>query len=105
MYDRRSADAALFFVLGGLTGACFALLFAPRPGWETRALIGDRVREGGDLAQRALERSREAVTRTVREGRELAQRAIDRGREAFESAGYLHAGHNGQQGETQEGPA
>jgi gas vesicle protein len=102
MYDKRSTDVTLFFFLGGLTGACLALLLAPRPGWETRALIGERVREGEDLAYRALDRGREAVSRTVREGRQLAQRAIDRGREVVENAGYLRTGHNGQQGETQE---
>jgi gas vesicle protein len=103
MYDKRSTEVAVFFFLGGLTGACLALLLAPRAGWETRGLIGDRMREGGDLAHRALDRGREAVSRTVREGRQLAQRAIDRGREFAESAGYLQTGHNGH-GDTQEEP-
>lgn len=55
------------FVLGALTGAAFALLWAPAAGEETRRRLGEKAREGkervGDAARSisaAIERGREA---------------------------------------------
>ena len=58
----RDVVGALFvgFILGGLTGALAALLFAPQSGQETRALIKDKSIELRDLAQLSAE---EAVAR------------------------------------------
>ena len=58
----RDVVGALFvgFILGGLTGALAALLFAPQSGQETRALIRDKSIELRDLAQLSAE---EAVAR------------------------------------------
>jgi len=57
------------FVLGAVTGAAVALLFAPASGEETREYLGERAREG---------------KARVREGREHMIAAVERGREAFE---------------------
>jgi gas vesicle protein len=57
------------FMLGALTGAAVALLFAPASGEETREYLGERAREG---------------KARVREGREHVIAAVERGREAFE---------------------
>lgn len=58
----RDVVGALFvgFILGGLTGALAALLFAPQSGRETRTLIKDKSIELRDLAQTSAE---EAVAR------------------------------------------
>lgn len=40
------------FVVGGVVGAAFALLYAPRTGQETRALVADRANEAWGTAQR-----------------------------------------------------
>jgi gas vesicle protein len=68
MDDERGAGASgilLSFLLGGLTGAALALLYAPRSGRETRELLGEKLREGAergrDLKDRALERGREVL--------------------------------------------
>jgi hypothetical protein len=48
------------FILGGLSGALAALLFAPQSGSETRALIKEKSIELRDLAQTSAE---EAISR------------------------------------------
>ena len=46
----------LAFVVGALTGAAVALLFAPASGEETREYLGQKAREGQAKAREALER-------------------------------------------------
>jgi gas vesicle protein len=58
------------FLVGGLTGAIVALLFAPQSGEETRALIGERSIE---LRDRAVETSKQAAT----QAREYGDQAVE----------------------------
>ncbi len=70
----------LSFMLGALSGAALAILFAPRSGRETRELLGDKLRE-------TAERSRRLGEQAVEKGREIAEDAtgyLDRQREALE---------------------
>jgi hypothetical protein len=61
MSDRDALGAFLVGVIvGGLSGALAALLFAPQSGQETRTLIKDKSIELRDLAQLSAE---EAVAR------------------------------------------
>ena len=98
MTERDEFGAFLVgFVVGGLTGAVVALLFAPQSGEETRALIKDKSIELRDKAQvsaeeayaraeelaadarhRAEELSKEARTRAT----ELANEVRERGKSA-----------------------
>ncbi len=56
MSDRDEFGAFLVgFIVGGLTGAVVALLFAPQSGEETRALIKDKSIELRDKAQHTAE--------------------------------------------------
>ena len=68
----------LAFILGAVSGAAVALLYAPAPGRETREYLGDKTREGRERAAAAAERGKEIIT----QGRETLTTAIDRGREA-----------------------
>lgn len=72
----------LAFLVGALSGAAVALLFAPAPGEETRDLLGNRAREGRDKAREALDQGRDFYQRQ----RENVTTAVERGREAFQQA-------------------
>jgi gas vesicle protein len=75
-----SASNMLFFLLGGLTGAAVALLYAPRSGRETREILSDRFGE-------AAERGRELKEQVVARSRELMDEAgeyVERGREGID---------------------
>lgn len=80
--DRGSSASGviLSFLLGGLTGAALAILFAPRSGRETRELLEGRMREGA-------ERGRVIKDKVVGRGREILDEAadyVDRQRETLE---------------------
>jgi len=72
MSDDRNAPSGviLSFLLGGLTGAALAILFAPRSGRETRDMLGEKFREGA-------ERTREVRDKVVDRGREVLDQASD----------------------------
>ncbi len=72
----------LAFVLGAISGAAVALLYAPTSGKETREYLGEKAREGRDRATEAADKGRQAVA----QGRETLAHAIERGREAYQQA-------------------
>ena len=79
----------LAFILGAVSGAAVALLYAPATGRETREYLGERAREGRDRAAEAAQRGREVIDRgreAINQGRETVSTAIDRGREAYQQA-------------------
>src|SRR5687768_17482134 len=98
-YDRDSGSASVFlaFILGGLTGAALALLYAPRTGEETRDLLAQKVREGEARAreakERALARGREVVDeasgyvekqkQTIDQRKDRFVAAVEAGRQAY----------------------
>jgi gas vesicle protein len=98
-YDRDSSASSviLAFLLGGLTGAAVALLYAPRSGKETRDLLSDRVREtadrGREIKEQAVGRGRalvdEAAQYVDRQKKEIENRkerfsaAVEAGRQAY----------------------
>jgi gas vesicle protein len=79
--DRGSGSSVILsFLLGGLTGAALAILFAPRSGEETRELLSEKLRDGAD-------RGRQWRDRTVARGREVLEDAsgyVEGKREAIE---------------------
>jgi gas vesicle protein len=81
--DDRNAGTSgviLSFLLGALSGAALAILFAPRSGRETREMLGAKLRDTAD-------RSRRFGEQAVEKGRETARDAsdyLDRQREALE---------------------
>ena len=67
-----ASSVILAFLLGGMTGAALAILYAPRSGRETREMLNERLRE------------------TAERGRELRETAVNRGRDLVdEAAGYV----------------
>jgi len=80
--DSSGSSVMIAFVVGALTGAAVALLFAPASGEETREYLGKKAREGKDKAREAMDQGREYYDRQ----REHLVTAVDRGREAFQQA-------------------
>jgi len=91
MSDRDEFGAFLVgFVVGGLTGAVVALLFAPQSGEETRALIKDKSIELRDKAQHsaedALARAESLAAETRARADELAKQVREKGKEIYSDA-------------------
>jgi gas vesicle protein len=87
MSDRDEFGAFLVgFVVGGLTGAVVALLFAPQSGEETRAIIKDKSIELRDKAKMTAE---EAYARAEAAAQEAKTRAEELAREARARAEQL----------------
>ncbi len=80
--DSNGSSVMMAFVVGALTGAAVALLFAPASGEETREYLSKKAREGKDQARDAMDQGREYYDRQ----RENLVTAVDRGREAFQQA-------------------
>jgi gas vesicle protein len=89
MSERDEFGAFLVgFIVGGLSGAVVALLFAPQTGEETRALIKDKSIELRDRAQMSAEEAiarAEAVAADARaRADDLARQLRERGHEVVE---------------------
>jgi len=81
--DGGSAGSILLaFLLGAVSGAALALLYAPATGEETREYLGEKAREGRARAAEAAAKGRDAIN----QGRETLTNAIERGREAYQQA-------------------
>ena len=83
----------LAFILGAVSGAAVALLYAPASGRETREYLGDRAAEARAKAAEAAAKGRDALNDAatkgrdaVNQGRETLTTAIERGREAYQQA-------------------
>ena len=77
-----SGYVLLAFLLGAVSGAAVALLYAPVTGRETREYLGEKAREGRDRAADAAQKGRQAVNQE----RETVATALERGREAYQQA-------------------
>jgi len=95
--DAGTSGVVLSFLLGALSGAALAILFAPRSGRETREILGEKLREtaerGRDLGERAVEKGKEVAEDAsgfVERGRDVLEKrrdrlaaAVEAGRQAF----------------------
>jgi gas vesicle protein len=70
----NSGTIMVAFVIGALTGAAVALLFAPASGDETREFLGQKAREG----KARLKDQRESVLTAVERGREAFTQSRER---------------------------
>lgn len=95
--DRGSGGVFFAFLLGGLTGAALALLYAPRSGRETREMLNGKLKDGADRGRDLTEQAKvrgkafmEEAGEYVGRGREVLEdrkgrlaAAIDAGRQAY----------------------
>jgi gas vesicle protein len=77
-----AGNVLLAFILGAVSGAAVALLYAPATGRETREYLGERAAEARDKAAEAAVKGRDALN----QGRDTLNTAIERGREAYQQA-------------------
>ena len=89
MSERDEFGAFLVgFIVGGLSGAVVALLFAPQSGDETRAMIKDKSIELRDRAQisaeEAIARAEAAAAEARARADDLARQLRERGQTAME---------------------
>ena len=82
MSKDNTGNLMVAFVIGALTGAAVALLFAPATGEETREFLGQKAREGKLKAREAMDQGREYYENQ----RENLVSAVEKGREAFQQA-------------------
>jgi len=82
MAKDTSGGMLVAFVIGALTGAAVALLYAPATGEETREYLGQKAREGKAKAREAMDQGREYYA----QNRDNLVTAVERGREAFQHA-------------------
>jgi gas vesicle protein len=80
MSDDRGSNSFLAFLLGGITGAALALLYAPRSGRETREMLGDKLREGAERGRDIKEQAKEKGRAIMDEAGEY----VERGREVVD---------------------
>jgi gas vesicle protein len=77
-----AGSVLLAFILGAVSGAAVALLYAPVSGRETREYLNDKAAEARAKAAEAAAKGRDALN----QGRETISTAIERGREAYQQA-------------------
>ncbi len=82
-----------YFFLGIGVGLAVGLLFAPKSGEETRALLKSKADESRDFVKRRTGELKENAADFVERGREAVQRqreqfvsAVDAGRQAYREA-------------------
>ena len=66
------------FLLGALSGAAVALLFAPASGQETREFLSEKAREGKVKATDAAQKTRETIAAAIERGREAYREAREK---------------------------
>ena len=69
------------FIIGGILGLIGGLIFAPRPGEETRAILTEASNEWRDKAKDLTDFARERILDATNDGK----RAADIMREEFEN--------------------
>jgi len=64
--DSSGSNVMIAFVVGALTGAAVALLFAPASGEETREYLGKKARESKDKAREAMDQGASTTSVSAR---------------------------------------
>lgn len=77
----KSDNTFLAFLLGGMIGAVCGILFAPRPGKETRAKLAHMAEDFNDRSNETIAKTKEIAKDVYKEGKAL----INEGKEKFSS--------------------
>jgi gas vesicle protein len=93
MSDRDNGSSIMWFLAGLGFGALMGVLFAPRPGRETRDAIKNSAQEGGEYLKTRGREAKETVNQWVDRGKDVVGQqkerisaAIDASRQAYREA-------------------
>lgn len=85
-----SSSMFLAFLMGGLVGAGFALLLAPKSGRELRSQIRELAEDTKGKAREYVDEARQKFTSTLEKGKEMYEEqktavtsAVEAGKEAY----------------------
>jgi gas vesicle protein len=85
-------ESCMWFTCGLTLGATIALLFAPKSGSETRALIASQAKRGQDALMEQAGQVRDSVSGTMSRGKDALNRAAEGVRSAVGDARKSYAG-------------
>jgi gas vesicle protein len=86
MSDRDSGNSFMWFLAGLGFGALVGVLYAPRPGRETRDAIKNSAQEGKEYLKTRGREARENVNQWVDRGKDVVSRQKEQLGSALESA-------------------
>ncbi len=86
MSDRDSGNSFMWFLAGLGFGALLGVLYAPRPGRETRDAIKNSAQEGKEYLKTRGREARENVNQWVDRGKEVVGRQKEQFSQAAEAA-------------------
>ncbi len=100
MSDRDSGNSFMWFLAGLGFGALVGVLYAPRPGRETRDAIKNSAQEGKEYLKTRGREARENVNEWVERGKDVVGRQKEQLGSALESArqAYREASSEGKKG-------
>jgi gas vesicle protein len=83
---RNSGSTFLIgFIAGSMLGAGLALLFAPKPGDETRREVAERAQRVSEKAREGLGSASDRVAQFAERGKAMYQTAAEKAREAAQA--------------------
>jgi gas vesicle protein len=82
-YNNEGSGSATWFIVGALVGVVAGMLLAPKPGRETREIIGERARDWRDQANYQAGRLRERANEQARRFRERGAQQAETLRESM----------------------
>jgi len=81
----RDGNSCLWCIAGLGVGAAVGVLYAPRPGNETREALRSRAEDGRDLLRNRARQAREQASEWVDRGRDVLNQQKEQFRSAYEA--------------------
>jgi gas vesicle protein len=81
----RDGSSLVWFVAGLGLGAVVGVLYAPRPGTETREVLRARAEEGREYVRNRAREAREQATQWADKGRDVVTQQKEQFRAAYEA--------------------
>jgi gas vesicle protein len=85
MADQDGGNSIIWFLAGLGIGALAGVLYAPRPGDETREVLLSKAQEGTEKARQQARKAREQAGDWVERGRDAVNQQKDQLRSAYEA--------------------